>query len=176
MRKIVYYVATSLDGFISGPDDDISGFAGEGNGVVKYLADLAQYDTVIMGKKTYQFGYQYGLKPGQLAYPHMKHYIFSESLIFENHDPGIHVKPIKIEEIDSIRMQPGTDIYLCGGGQFAGWLFDKDRIDLLKIKLNPLVLGRGVRLFGDSKRDLKLELINTDRYDFGLQIMTYKVK
>lgn len=61
MRRIVYYVATSLDGFISGPDEDVSGFANEGNGVTKYLADLADYDTVIMGRKTYEFGYRFGL-------------------------------------------------------------------------------------------------------------------
>ena len=40
MRNIVYYVATSLDGFISGPDGDISGFAADGNGVDQYLHDL----------------------------------------------------------------------------------------------------------------------------------------
>lgn len=51
MRNIVYYVASTLDGFISKPGDDISGFVGEGNGVAKYLADLANFDTVVMGKK-----------------------------------------------------------------------------------------------------------------------------
>ena len=53
MRKIVYYVAMSLDGFISGVNGDISGFVGDGNGVAKYLADLVDFDTVIMGKNTY---------------------------------------------------------------------------------------------------------------------------
>jgi dihydrofolate reductase len=52
MRKIVYYVASSLDGFISGPNDDISGFVGTGNGVKKYLSDLLNFDTVIMGRHT----------------------------------------------------------------------------------------------------------------------------
>lgn len=176
MRKTVYYVAISLDGFICGPKDDISGFVGEGNGVDKYLTDLANYDTVIMGRRTYEFGYKFGLKPGQLAYPHMKHYIFSGNLVFENPEPKLYIRPIKIEEIEKIRKQKGTDIYLCGGGQFAGWLLEHDQIDILKIKLNPLVLGQGVKMFGDSKKDFKLELIETDNYDNGLQIMTYKVK
>jgi len=35
-----------------------------------------------MGKNTYEFGYKFGLKPGQRAYPHMTHYIFSNSLKF----------------------------------------------------------------------------------------------
>lgn len=77
MKKIIYYVATSIDGFISGLNEDISGFLPDGNGVQKYLDDLKEFKTVIMGRKTYEFGYKYGLKPGSPAYPHMDHYIFS---------------------------------------------------------------------------------------------------
>ena len=48
MKKIVYYVATSLDGYIAGEHEDISMFVAGGDGVDKYLADLANYATVIM--------------------------------------------------------------------------------------------------------------------------------
>ena len=84
MRHIVYYVATSLDGYISGPKGDISGFNGtaESDGIIKYFADLKNFDTVIMGRNTYEFGYKFGLKPGERAYPHMEHLIFSNSLQF----------------------------------------------------------------------------------------------
>ncbi|MBW3545801.1 MAG: dihydrofolate reductase family protein [Bacteroidetes bacterium] len=176
MRKIVYYVAVSLDGYISGPNEDISGFVREGNGVARYLTDLADYDTVIMGKNTYEFGYKFGLKPGLPAYPHMTHHIFSSSLTFENPHPKVHVRPVEMNEVNKIRNQDGTDIYLCGGGQFAGWLLDHHCIDVLKIKLNPLLLGSGVKLFGDSQTALRLELTNSERYENGLQIMTYKVR
>jgi hypothetical protein len=50
MRQIIYYVATSIDGFICGPAGDISGFIGAGNGIQKYLGDLSVFDTVIMGR------------------------------------------------------------------------------------------------------------------------------
>ena len=156
MRKIIYYVAMSLDGFISGVNGDISGFVGDGNGVAKYLADLADYDTVIMGKNTYEFGYRFGLKPGKPAYPHMNHYIFSNSLTFDKPDPKVLVRPIRVEEIDKIKKQNGTDIYLCGGGELAGWLLDNKQIDILKIKLNPLLLGKGVRIFGDSQERFQI--------------------
>ena len=84
MPKIIYYVASSLDGFIAGPEDDISDFAAGGSGVDQYLSDLQNFKTVIMGRRTYEFGYQYGLKPGQPAYPHMEHFIFSSSLQLAN--------------------------------------------------------------------------------------------
>lgn len=176
MRKIVYYVAMSLDGFISEPNDDVSKFIYESNGVQKYLDDLANFDTVIMGRNTYEFGYKYGLKPGQPAYPHMTHFIFSNSLTFNSQDSKVQVRKVDLEEIIKIKQQSGSDIYLCGGGQFAGWLLDNQQIDILKVKLNPLILGKGVRLFGDSINDYKLELIDSETYDKGLQIMTFKLK
>lgn len=176
MRKIVYYVASSLDGFISGLNSDISGFVGEGNGVKKYIADLANFDTVIMGKSTYEFGYKYGLQPGQPAYPNMRHFIFSNTLAFENADPKVQVKKVDIKEVENIQKQNGTDIYLCGGGLFAGWLLDNQRIDIVKLKLNPLILGEGVRIFGESSKKYNLQLIDTEDYENGLQIMTYQIK
>jgi dihydrofolate reductase len=177
MKKIVYYVASSIDGFISGPNDDVSGYVSQGTGVEQYLSDLAGFDTVIMGRNTYEFGYAYGMKPGQPSpvYVSMEHYIFSDSLRFENPHPKIHVKPVELEEVEKIKEQSTTDIYLCGGGQLAGWLLDNHKIDILKIKLNPLILGQGVRLFGDSKQNYKTELLDTQVYEGGLQIITYKI-
>ena len=48
MRKIVYYVASSLDGYIMGADENMANFVGEGAGVDQYLSDLQAFDTVIM--------------------------------------------------------------------------------------------------------------------------------
>ena len=175
MRKIIYYVASSIDGYISGPNDDISGFISSGNGVDKYLADLANYDTVIMGRKTYEFGYKFGLQPGKPAYPHMTHYIFSNTLTFGKADPKVHILKPKVSEIKKIQSRSGSDIYLCGGGLFAGWLLDNNKIDQVKIKLNPFIQGSGVKLFGNSKTSIKLKLNNNELFDNGLQIMTFDV-
>ncbi len=177
MREIVYYVASSLDGFIAGPDDDVSGFVAEGNGVDQYLNDLQEFDTVIMGSNTYEFGYKFGVAPGQPSpvYLHMNHYIFSDNLTFEHQSEKVHVCKMQPQEVDKIRSQSGSDIYLCGGGQFAGWLLDLQKIDILKVKLNPLIVGWGTRLFENSQTNIKLELLDTERYDKGLQIMTYRI-
>lgn len=175
MRKIIYYVATSIDGFICGANNDIRAFISAGNGVTQYFNDLKDFDTVIMGKNTYEFGYGFGLKPGQRAYPHMTHYIFSNSLKFQHADDGVHVCSVELETIKKLKNTAGSDIYLCGGGIFAGWLLDHNMIDIVKIKLNPIVLGQGIRLFGDSKNDVKLNLIDSQTYEKGLQIITYTI-
>jgi dihydrofolate reductase len=175
MNKIQYYVAISLDGYISRVDGDISGFVAEGTGIQKYLEDLKSFETVIMGRKTYEFGYQYGLTPGAPAYPHMQHYIFSKDLSFDNASGNVFVKKIDLEEVHKIREEATTDIYLCGGGVFAGWLLEHEQIDILKVKINPLIIGSGVRLFGDSKKQYKLDMLVTETYDHGLLINTYKI-
>ncbi len=175
MRNIVYYVAVSLDGFIAGPDDDISGFVAGGPGVDQYLKDLKAFDTVIMGRKTYEFGYKFGLKPGEPAYPHMRHYIFSNSLQFDKKAGNLAVHPVDINVIKKLKAENGPDIYLCGGGEFAGWLLDNEMIDFLKIKLNPLILGSGIKLFGSSKKRMLTELVGIKSYDKGLQIINYRL-
>ncbi|MDF9798171.1 dihydrofolate reductase [Catalinimonas alkaloidigena] len=175
MRNIVYYVASSLDGYIAGADEDISTFVGEGTGVEKYLSDLQSFDTVIMGRRTYEFGYKFGLKPGQLAYPHMEHHIFSKSLKLNNADPKLHVHPPKLDIIEALKQNEGTDIYLCGGGVFAGWLLENEMIDILKIKLNPITLGDGTPLFGNVRKQTQNELTELQEFDHGLIILTYKI-
>ena len=176
MRKIVYYVAISLDGFIEGVGGDISGFVAQGSGVDQYLRDLQDYDTVIMGRKTYEFGYQYGLEPGKLAYAHMSHYIFSETLQLEVKDDRLHVCPMDIDVVRKLKEETGTDVYLCGGGQFASWVLKHQLIDQIKIKLNPVVLGQGTRIFEGLEGQYHLCLLDQKQYDDGLVIMTYDVQ
>ena len=173
MKQIVYYVATSLDGYIAGKNGDISKFMLGGEGVEKYQKDLLDFQTVIMGRNTYEFGYQYGLQPGQPAYPHMEHHIFSNSLEIEQLSEQVHIEKLEIERVEEIRQHAKTDIYLCGGGQFAAWLLEHGMIDQLKLKLNPIVLGEGVKLFGHTSTTASWKLIEKESFSDGLQILTY---
>tara|TARA_R110002096_G_scaffold231766_3_gene421489 strand:- start:8195 stop:8725 length:531 start_codon:yes stop_codon:yes gene_type:complete len=174
MKKIIYYVASSLDGYIAGKNDDISQFILQGKGVEKYQQDLSTFETVIMGRRTYEFGFQYGLQPGQPAYPNMEHYIFSDSMTIKDLANTVHIEKKSIQRVLEIKESSATDIYLCGGGDFAGWLLDNGLIDQLKLKLNPIILGEGIRLFGNSKSTQKWKLVDTESFDNGLQILTYE--
>ena len=174
MRKIVYYVASSIDGFIAGENDDISKFILEGNGVEKYQSDLLNFRTVIMGRKTYEFGYKFGLTPGQPVYPKMEHYIFSNNMTLDNLSDSVHIEKLNIDRVKDIKENSTTDVYLCGGGKFAGWLLENDLIDQLKLKLNPIILGKGIRLFGETQNFASLNLTNIESFKDGLQILTYE--
>jgi dihydrofolate reductase len=176
MRKIVYYVACSLDGFIMGMDEDMGKFVTEGTGVSQYISDLENFDTVFMGRKTYEFGYRFGLVEGQKPYPRMKHYIFSNKLILKNPSAGLHVNKLELETVTALKEEEGSNIYLCGGGELAGWLLENQQIDVLKLKLNPVIIGKGTRLFGNSEKAYKTDLINSKTYENGLQIMEYEMR
>lgn len=175
MRPLIYHVASSLDGFIAGKNADISRFLHKGNHLADYQKSLSNYDTVIMGKNTYEFGYAFGLAAGQPAYAHMEHFIFSKSIEFESQAKSVHiVKENWLEKIAELKAESGSPIYLCGGGAFAGFLLENDFIDQVILKLNPIVLGEGVPLFGSSKKQASLELTENKHYENGVSLLSYK--
>lgn len=151
MKKLVYYIATSLDGFISTKEDDISGFSHNEDFVSYYYEQLNQFETVIMGKNTYEFGYKFGLEQGKKAYQHMDHYIFSNSINLPKDSEVNKVGEGWVEKINELKNTCSTDIYLCGGSQFAGLLASEKLIDEVWIKLNPFIMGTGKPLFGNQQ-------------------------
>ena len=100
MTEIIYHVATTADHFIAGPDGeaDESIFKFDEEVVADFLNSVKQYDIVLMGRKTYEHGYQFGMKPGErsgvamASNPEMKHYIFSQTLDFKSNE---HVELIR---------------------------------------------------------------------------------
>lgn len=174
MKKVIYYVAASLDGFIAGLDDDISGFSNDESFVAHYQEQLQAFETVIMGRKTYEFGYKYGLKAGAKAYPHMNHYIFSQSLKLPEESEVKRVSKNFVNVIQQLKSESRTDIYLCGGSEFASFLASKGLIDSLWIKLNPFVMGEGKPLFA-GKQSLKLQLNSQSSFQCGVQELRYSI-
>jgi dihydrofolate reductase len=178
MRRLVYDVAVTLDGFIAHEDGSCEGFLYEGEHAADYLARLAGYDTVVMGRRTYEYGYAFGMVPGKRGpyYPHMRHLIFSTSLRF---GPEAEVEVVDRDEAGCVRRlkgEGGGDIYLCGGGAFAGSLLDHGLIDQIVLKLNPVVFGSGVRLFGSSTRQVGLGLVASRVYGNGVMLLRYDLK
>lgn len=78
--------------------------------------------------------------------------------------------------LKEIRQNANTDIYMCGGGQFADWLLENEQIDILKTKVNPFLQGNGIKLFGDSEKQIQLELLENQQCGNGFFINTYALK
>lgn len=167
MHPIIYDVAVSLDGLICGPDGDISQFAHDGPVVDDYRARLGGYATAIMGRATYEFGYRYGLEPGQNPYAPMKTYVFSSTLSVPNDAAITVMRTTTAEAVKTLRHEANGPVYLCGGGAFAGALLEMGLIDQLCLKRAPFVMGAGTSLFGDHSKTHRLKRLETKPYDNG---------
>ena len=132
-----------------------------------------------MGKNTYEVGYKYGMKPGDPAYadfnPDMKNYVFSRSANFESNARVQLVRQDEIAFIKNLKMEAGKDIWLCGGGALAGTLLEHELIDELLVKLNPVVFGSGIPLFGESKKGFNLSLLSSKMYESGVILLRYEI-
>ncbi len=173
MQPIIYDVAVSADGFICGASDDVSLFPHSGPVVDDYLERMATYSHALMGRRTYEFGYAHGLPPGANPYPTMTSHIFSKTLhLPEDADVEV-VRDAQPQRIDEIKTTSPGPIYLCGGGDFAGWLLSEGRIDLLRLKRAPVFYGSGVRLFGSHIAPLAPRLTLTKQYDGGVLLQEF---
>lgn len=173
MQPIIYDVAVSIDGYISGPDGDVSIFAPDGPVVSDYQKRLSTYSCAIMGRATYEFGYRFGMNPGDNPYPHMQTLIFSNSAKLP---PNSDVSVVRCDDmgaLQNLRETQSGPIYLCGGGQFAGALLEQDMIDIVRLKRAPGFLGAGTRLFGDVTASPKFKCVETKAYEDGYLYQEY---
>jgi dihydrofolate reductase len=174
MRKLKYHVASTLDGFIAHEDHTVDGFVAEGEHVTDYLESLKNdYDTVLMGRRTYEFGFQFGVTN---PYPWMKQYVLSRSM---KSSPDANVELVSDNTIDFVRglkEGAGKDMYLCGGAELAARLLSEGLIDEIILKLNPVLFGRGVPLFSGAAKQTDLELTGSRVYSNGVMLLNYRVK
>ncbi|MFD8306708.1 dihydrofolate reductase family protein [Streptomyces sp. NPDC059690] len=166
MRKLVYFIASTLDGFIAGPDgSDPTGPGGFWSPSVDYIqhiieeypetlpgparaalgvtAEGTRFDTVVEGRKSYEIGLAAGVTD---AFPHLRHLVFSRTLT-EIPDLGIEiVADDPVSKVRELKRDGGKDIWLVGGGELASALYGE--IDRVIVKLSPLTIGAGIPLFG----------------------------
>ncbi len=150
MQPIIYDVAVSADGFIASPDGDFSLFPTDEDVVADYMARVQSYGTVIMGRATYEVIYAYGLEPGTNPYPHADTYVVSDQIELPQLSDVTRIASQDASAIRSIAANSTKPVYLAGGGVFAGWMLRQGLIDLLRLKRAPLILGAGIRLFGED--------------------------
>lgn len=175
MQPVIYDVAVSADGYIAGPAGDITAFAQDGPVVDDYLARLAGYACAIMGRHTYEFGYRYGLVPGANPYPSMTSLVISREIALPREAAVEIVRADPLDRIDRLRREAKGPIYLCGGGRLAGWLLERGRIDLLRLKRAPALLGSGTRLFGESTRAVTVAPVSSRLYDSGVLFQEFRL-
>ena len=190
MRKLVYLVASTLDGFIAEESrKDPSGSVFELTGDhaeplmreypemvphhIRPLVGMADvenrhFDTVLEGRVSYTMALDEGVTN---AYPHMRHYVFSRTLA-EVPDPRIElVSGDAVATVRALKREEGKDIWLCGGGALAASL--RDEIDEIHLKLNPVVLGTGAPFLDGGTQVDRYSLTSTRPFESGVVLLTY---
>ena len=173
MRKVKYYVASSLNGYIAREDHSFDYFVAEGEHVPDYLESLNSFDVVLMGRKTYEVGLRVGVTD---PYPNMKSYVFSRTIKESPNEKVQIVSEDIVELVRELKQETGKDIYLCGGGELATILFRENLIDEVILKMHPVMVGSGIRLFSEAIKQVDLELISSKTFNSGVVVLQYQVK
>ncbi|MGG4487968.1 dihydrofolate reductase family protein [Metabacillus idriensis] len=161
-RKIVLFIAISLDGYIARLDGDISWLNEvQGAGDNGYSEFIESIDTVMMGKKTYD--HVLLLTNNQYPYDGKTSYIFtrkeistSPDLHFTMEDPAVLAEKLK--------SQHGRDIWLVGGSELLDSFMKKNLVDEYIITTAPIILGDGIPLFKTMNPEIKLKLKSSNEY------------
>ncbi|MEU8731687.1 dihydrofolate reductase family protein [Streptomyces tendae] len=193
MRKLTYFIACSIDGFIGGPDGDATfmvPFVDE-----EFFAFLKseypetlpthgrrplgiddlpnkRFDTIVQGRASYDLALKEGVTS---PYAHLREYVASRTLT-ESPDPNVEI--ISTDLVGRVRElkaeDSAFDIYLCGGAAVAGELADE--VDELVIKSYPVVLGTGMPMFASGFAVSEFVTDSVRTFGNGVVVRTYHRK
>lgn len=173
MRKVVLYIAMSLDGYIAKEDDNIDFLSlvqtpGEDFGYADFTSGI---DTVIWGRKTYDKVLSFGVE-----FPHAdkKIWVFSKSRSGKNeHVEYFSDMPALINQL---KQQPGKDIYCDGGAEVVHELLRYSLLDRLVVSVIPHLLGSGISLFKNGRPEQSLIFKKSVSFPSGLMQLWYDKK
>ena len=173
MRKFKLFIAQTLDGYIATKDESLDWlFAVEGEGDNGYSEFMEQIDTVVMGKKTYDWVMAY--EKGNYPYGDLQSYIFS-SAGFQTPEGVTAVSGSVTDWATGEQQKEGRDIWVIGGGQLIRQFLEAGLVDELVITTAPVLLGDGIPLFPQGEYQLNLELIGMKQYGQFAET-SYRVK
>lgn len=171
-RKIILYIALSVDGFIAQEDGSVDWLLGESqdpNIDTGYLDFIDSVDTILMGWTTYHQLIT-ELAPDHWVYEDKQCYVAST----RPHEKQENVEVISgdiAQFARQLREQPGKNIWLVGGSQLIAPFIEEDLVDEYILTLIPTLLGSGIPLFRGSAQALNLHLKETRTFDGMAQLV-----
>ena len=173
MKKIILYIAASIDQRIAEPDGSIewlNEFPINEEMNYGYKEFFSSIDTILMGGRSWR---ELSSMDAMDAYANKTVYVVS------HHDWG-EKRNIKFitenvtERIASLRNESGKDIWLFGGGELVSMLLAADLVDEMQIAYIPIIVGNGISLFPKQAKESKWELTKSKSYNSNILVVEYK--
>jgi dihydrofolate reductase len=176
MRKISLFIATSLDGYIAKPNDDLSFLKvvekeGEDYGYGNFTDTI---DTIIVGRKTYDYVLK-EIGPSHYDNGDRDVYVITRMERPQVGRTTFYTGDI-VELIRQLKLDKGKNIYCDGGAEVINELLKPGLIDEFVISVIPILLGQGIKLFKDGIPEQALEFISAKSFDTGLVQLHYARK
>lgn len=188
MKRLVLFMHTSLDGFVSGPngemdwinvDDEIFEYAG---------SRTNDADTALYGRVTYEMMENYW--PTAADQPtatkhdieHSRWYNKVAKVVLSKTMQGVNLTNTNIisdnlsNEIIKLKQGTGKDILIFGSPTASHSLMTENLIDDYWLFINPILLGQGIPLFKGIKDKTKLKLVTSNAFSSGVVCLHYEIK
>lgn len=172
-RNLVLFIASSLDGYIATKDESLEWlYHVEGEGDNGYSEFYHTVDTILMGKRTYNWIMNQNLK--EFPYKNKECYVFSRSFA-ENTEDVKFVNDDVLNFVNQLKSENGKNIWIVGGGELLHSLIKEKLVDELIITVAPILLGKGIPLFKEVDKQLNLTLKGTRKFNQFVELH-YEVK
>jgi dihydrofolate reductase len=184
MRKLIASVFVTLDGFMVGPNEDISWVTDNfSEDMGKYAGDLQNsMGAILLGRVTYQIMANFWptatneTDPGAEKMNTVPKVVFSKTLDkveWGKWDNARLVKENVVEEISKMKQASGGDMVIYGSANLVQNFTQLGLIDEYQLLVHPIILGSGKPLFKDLPQPVKLNLLQTKTFDNGVVVLYY---
>ena len=185
MGKIVISENVSLDGVIEDPAGDEGFRVGGWVGPITDREDLAKVtldealsaQALLLGRRSYEWlAARWPSRSGELAdrLNGLPKYVVSSTLEDPPWTNSTVLKGDVVNEVSKLKQELNGDIVVPGSFQLLRTLVEHDLVDELRLKIYPVVLGAGRRLFGETSDKKPMRLVDTQTLDDGIAFITYE--
>src|SRR5437763_933940 len=185
MAKIVISENVSLDGVVQDPTGDEGFGRGGWFGQIKdrpevnklALDEALGADALLLGRRSYEFfAARWPSRRGELAdrLNSLPKYVVSSTLEDPDWSNSTVLKGEAVSEVSKLKQELDGDIVILASFQIVHALVEHDLVDELRLKVFPVVLGAGKRLFGETSDKKPIRLVDSRTIDDGVALLTYE--
>jgi dihydrofolate reductase len=173
MRKIIVSEFVTLDGVMEEPEKWVPQFW---NADLQKFKDEEQFASgaLLLGRKTYEiFAAAWASRTGDLAESinNIQKHVVSATLKKTNWNNSAPLSKNFMEDISKLKQQVGKDMLVVGSAQLVRTLLQHSLIDELRLMISPIIVGKGMQLFGESDNPMNMNLVETKTFNSNVLLI-----